>query len=209
MWRRRKKPQVTPQKTPTPAETVNPTPTPSPEQIPSPAPTPEPTLDPTATPTPLPTPESTPTPEGWSDEEIAAKISSAVHIANTVADLFPESELLSTVKVDAQTAVADYHHVIETKDYPSMFKPLNGFANVGLHIGQFACRNTYGEVEGRAWVEVKELVLGVSQKYEDLGFLEAGFTQTFKQAFFRVPEACTNTIMLSSNNLKYRKLQEL
>ena len=156
------------------------------------------------TPAPAPTPEPTPAPtegpEEWSDETIAAKLYSAVHIANTVADLFPESEFLSTVKVDTETAFTDFKNVLKTKDYQSILTPLNGFGNVGNRIGQFACRNPYDEVSGKAWAEIKDLVLNVSLQYEKLGYIEEGMTETYKQAFFTLPEGCTNTIMLSSNN---------
>src|SRR3990167_1131576 len=166
----------------------------------APTPTPIPTAEPT------PSPEATPTPEGWSDEEIAeaaAKISSAVHIANTVVDIFPESKFpteskfLSTVKDDLQTAEANYNHVIETKDYSSIGKVLDGFVNVGDTIGQFACDNTYGEVEGNAWAEIRSLVLYLSLKYENSGYIEKGKTETYKQAL-TLPGGCTNPIMLSS-----------
>jgi len=185
-----KKPQVKPQKTLTPAETVKPTPTPSPEPTPSPAPTPEPT--------PELTPEPTPAPEEWSDEEIAAQISSAVNLVTTLSDeLNPESDFFSTVKDQVQTAWADYNHVIETKDYQSIHTPLDGFLSAGINIGNFACHETYREVEGRAWVELRDLVLNLSSKYEQLGYLEEGITETFKSLFI-VPEGCTNQIMLSS-----------
>ena len=162
-------------------------------------PTAVPTIEPT--PTPIPTPEPTPTPEGWSDEEIAAQtaqISSAVNLANTVADeLFPESEVLAAARVQAQTAWADYNHIIETKDYASMLTPLDGFISAGRNIGNFACHETYREVEGKAWVELKELALNLSSKYEQSGYLEEGTTQTTKQ-LLTMPEGCTNQIMLSS-----------
>ena len=163
------------------------------------SPTPEPTKEPT--PTPVPTKEPTPTPEGLSDQEIAEftlKMESTVHIVNSVADLFPESEVLSTVRVNAQNAATKYSDVLKTKDYQSIRPLLEDFANVGVNIGNFACNNTYGEVEGNAWAEVKDLVLNSSLKFEELGYLEVGTTQTFKDVFFRVPESCTNQIMLSS-----------
>ena len=187
-----KKPQVKTQKTLTPAETVNPTPTPSPE--PTPAPTPEPT--------PEPTPAPTEVPEEWSDETIATKLYSVVDLANQVADAYPQSELLSTVKDDTQTAFEDFKQVLKTKDYQSVLSPLNGFGNIGSQIGQFACFTTEGkgEPEGQAWLAIRELVLNTSLKYEKAGYLEEGMTQTFKEAFFTVHESCTNPIILSSNN---------
>src|SRR3990170_3097038 len=126
-------------------------------------PTAVPTIEPT--PTPIPTPEPTPTPEGWSDEEIAAQISSAVNLVITLSDeLNPESDFFSTVKDQVQTAWADYNHIIETKDYASMLTPLDGFISAGRNIGNFACHETYREVEGKAWVELKELALNLSSK---------------------------------------------
>jgi len=86
---------------------------------------------------------------------------------------------------------------METKDYASMLTPLSGFSSAGKNIGNFACHETYREVEGKAWVELKELALNLSSKYEQSGYLEEGTTQTTKQ-LLTMPEGCTNQIMLSS-----------
>lgn len=157
-----------------------------------PTPTPVPTAEPT--PTPKPTPEPTPTPEEWNDEVIAAKLFSVVDLANQVADAYPESELLNTVKADTQTAFEEFKQVLKTKDYQSVLVPLNGIGNVGSRIGQFVCFTTEGkgEPEGQAWFAIKDLVLNAGLKYENAGFLEEGMTATFKQAFFTVPEVCPN-----------------
>ena len=174
----------TPPNSPKATETIAPNPTALPTEVP--------------TQTPEPTPEPPPTPEGWSDEEIAAQISSAVNLVITLSDeLNPESDFFSTVKDQVQTAMADYNHVIETKDYQSIRTSLDGFISAGRNIGNFACHETYREVEGKAWVELKELALNLSSKYEQSGYLEEGTTQTTKQ-LLTMPEGCTNQIMLSS-----------
>jgi hypothetical protein len=153
-----------------------------------------------ATPTPVPTPEPTPTPEALSDDEIAARLADVVQLVNEVADAYPTSEILRTIRTDAQTALADYDNVIETKDYKSILTPLTAFGNIGHHIYEFACFTTEGngEPEVQAWAAIKELVLDACQKYEDLGFLEVGMTQTCKETFFTVHESCTNPA-ISSN----------
>lgn len=153
----------------------------------------------TEAPTIAPTPEPTPVPEGWSDEEIAAQIDSALNLADTLSQLNPGSEFFDTILTQAKAGQTDYNHAIETKDYSSILTPLNEFSSAGNNIGNFACHETYREVEGTAWVEFRDLVFTLSSKYESLGYLEDGMTQTFKQ-LFTLPEDCTNTIMLSSNN---------
>lgn len=138
-----------------------------------------------------------------SDQELAeinAQISSAVNLVTTLSDeLNPESDFFRTVKDQVLTAVADYNHAIETKDYQSMLTPLSGFSSAGVNMGDFACHETYREVEGRAWVELRDLVLNLSSKYEQSGYLEEGITETFKSLFI-VPEGCTNQIMVASKN---------
>lgn len=173
-----------PANSPVATETIAPTPTTKPTEAP--------TLEPT------PTPEPIPTQEAISDAEISEKIDMVTDLVNQLADAYPGAELLSTIEADVQTARADYTNVIETKNYPSILTPLNGFGNVGFHIGLFACNNAEGGLEGKVWSNIKELVLVVSQKYENVGNIEPGITQTFKDAFFKVPEGCTNPIMLSS-----------
>ena len=161
----------TPKNTPdtgpqTPVATKTAVPEPTPTQV---VPTEAPTIEPTPT----------TAPEGWSDAEIDAQISSAVNLVTTLSDeLNPESDFFSTVKDQAQTAWADYNHVIETKDYQSIRTPLDGFTSAGRNIGNFACHETYREVEGRAWVELRDLVLNLSSKYEQLGYIEEGMKET-------------------------------
>ena len=164
----------------------------------TPVPTKEstPTLVPTAEPTPTPKPEPTPTPtsEVWTDEDIAAKLFSVRDSANSVADAYPKSQLLGVLKADTQTAFEAFKQVLKTKDYSSALEPLNGFGNVGTNIGQFICFTTdgKGEPEGKAWVDIKDFVLKVGLQYEKAGYLEAGMTETFKEAFFTFPEVCPN-----------------
>ena len=155
-----------------------------------------------ATPTPEPTPEPTPTPEALSGEEIAARIDEVVQLVNGVADAYPGSQFLATIRSDAQTASASYDDVVRTQDYGSVLTPLNGLGNVGHDIGQFACfgNEGSGEPETQAWLAIRNLVLEAGQKYEDMGFLELGMTQTFRGAFFKVPEGCANRTLLSSDD---------
>src|SRR3989344_2440198 len=173
-------------KTPTSVPTKEPTPTPVPtaEPTPTPIPTAEPTL----------APEPTPTPEEWNDEVIAAKLFSVRDSANSVADAYPKSQLLSTLKADTETAFTKFTQVLKTKNYQSVLDPLNGIGNAGSLIGQFVCftPDGKGEPEGKAWAEIKDFVLKAGLQYEKAGHLEQGMTDTFKKAFFTFPEECLN-----------------
>lgn len=154
----------------------------------------------TEAPTIEPTPEPIQTPVEWSEENITAQIDSAMLLAETLSrEINPGVELFDTALAQAKAGQTGYNQAIGTKDYSSILATVNEFSHVAYSIGDFACYETYRETEGRAFVEFRNLVRNLSSKYESLGYLEKGITQTFEQ-ILSMPDDCTNFIMLLPSN---------